>query len=101
MSASSHHPPADFDLQQVQVRLAAEQDHPFLRELFEESVIEGLVGDNDTGADACAALRLAQRILDSLRGHAWNGTAAGPVGPQDLPTPHGPLFAHMPQKDAA
>ena len=31
--------------------MAAEQDHPFLRELFEESVIEGLVGDNDTGAD--------------------------------------------------
>ena len=51
MSATTHHPPADFELPQVQVRLAAEHDHPSLRELFEESVLEGLVGDNDTGAD--------------------------------------------------
>jgi ribosomal protein S18 acetylase RimI-like enzyme len=51
MTAASHNPPADFDLQQVQVRLANEPDHPSLRELFEESVLEGLIGDNDTGAD--------------------------------------------------
>jgi ribosomal protein S18 acetylase RimI-like enzyme len=43
--------PADFEQSQVGVRLAEPQDHPFLRELFRESVIEGLVGDNDTGAD--------------------------------------------------
>lgn len=55
------------------------------------------------GADACAALRVAQQILDSLRGHAWNGNGAGPVGPGKLPAPCGPLFGNLPQeqKDAA
>jgi putative acetyltransferase len=43
--------PPDFDLQHVVVRLAREDDTPCLRELFRESIIEGLVGDNDTGAD--------------------------------------------------
>src|SRR5215510_14361196 len=43
--------PEDFEVQQVHVRLAREEDTPLLRELFRESVIEGLVGDNDTGAD--------------------------------------------------
>lgn len=43
--------PAHFKLESVQVRLAREEDHPVLRELFQESVLEGLVGDNDTGAD--------------------------------------------------
>lgn len=48
----SEHPcPADFRVEQVEVRLAQGEDHPALRELFQESVIEGLVGDNDTGAD--------------------------------------------------
>jgi ribosomal protein S18 acetylase RimI-like enzyme len=40
-----------FDRAQVQVRLASAADHRFLRELFRESILEGLVGDNDTGAD--------------------------------------------------
>jgi ribosomal protein S18 acetylase RimI-like enzyme len=43
--------PADFDLEQVMVRSACEQDAPALRELFYESINEGLVGENDTGAD--------------------------------------------------
>lgn len=43
--------PGDFAIKQVTVRLADERDQPYLRELFRESVIEGLVGDNDTGAD--------------------------------------------------
>ncbi len=60
MSASSPPPPAgrptpecpgDFALKQVTLRLAEDRDLPWLRELFQESVIEGLVGDNDTGAD--------------------------------------------------
>ncbi|MBM4068658.1 MAG: Gfo/Idh/MocA family oxidoreductase [Planctomycetes bacterium] len=53
------------------------------------------------GADACAALRVAQRILECVRSHAWNGDAVGPVGPSQLPTPIGPLFADRPQQDAA
>jgi ribosomal protein S18 acetylase RimI-like enzyme len=43
--------PADFDLSQVVIRLATDTDLPHLRELFRESILEGLVGDNDTGAD--------------------------------------------------
>ncbi len=35
----------------VAVRLAQDGDQPALRELFQESVLEGLIGDNDTGAD--------------------------------------------------
>jgi ribosomal protein S18 acetylase RimI-like enzyme len=43
--------PPDFSLDKVVVRLARDEDHCALRELFQESIIEGLVGDNDTGAD--------------------------------------------------
>ena len=43
--------PTDFRSELLSVRLAEERDQPSLRELFEESVLEGLVGDNDTGAD--------------------------------------------------
>jgi ribosomal protein S18 acetylase RimI-like enzyme len=50
-SPEPHGCPADFNISQVTIRLAEETDTPSLRELFRESVIEGLVGDNDTGAD--------------------------------------------------
>jgi ribosomal protein S18 acetylase RimI-like enzyme len=43
--------PRDFDVANVTVRLACAGDHPYLCELFRESILEGLVGDNDTGAD--------------------------------------------------
>lgn len=43
--------PPHFNLEHVQVRAASDEDLPALRELFQESVLEGLVGDNDTGAD--------------------------------------------------
>lgn len=33
------------------IRTARDEDLTALRELFQESIIEGLVGDNDTGAD--------------------------------------------------
>jgi predicted dehydrogenase len=45
-----------------------------------------------TGEDGRNAIALASRILDSLRAHNWNGTAAGPTGPAQLPRPLGPLF---------
>jgi ribosomal protein S18 acetylase RimI-like enzyme len=49
-SASQNCPPG-FDIQGVHVRSAHEADLAVLRELFQESILEGLVGDNDTGAD--------------------------------------------------
>ncbi len=38
------------------------------------------------------ALALASQVLDGLRKHAWDGRADGPVGPHQLPAPHGWLF---------
>jgi ribosomal protein S18 acetylase RimI-like enzyme len=51
MNASIHHCPEDFDAKHMRIRLASDQDYGALREIFQESVIEGQVGDNDTGAD--------------------------------------------------
>lgn len=39
------------DLRDVEIRLAHLLDIPHLRELFRESILEGMIGDNDTGAD--------------------------------------------------
>ena len=55
--------PHDFGLDRVAVRLADDHDGSALRELFKESVIEGLIGDNDTGAD-----------IDNLREGYFDGT---------------------------
>jgi predicted dehydrogenase len=54
--------------------------------------------DGTAGRDAVA---LAGRVLDSLRRHAWEGDALGPVGPWDLPAPHGSLFAPHAEQEAA
>ena len=40
-----------------------------------------------SGAEALRSIRLADQILNSLRAHAWEGNADGPVGPADLPAP--------------
>jgi predicted dehydrogenase len=53
--------------------------------------------DGTAGRDAVA---LATRVLESLRNHAWEGNAAGPVGPHHLPVPTGALFA-PPAREAA
>ena len=45
--------------------------------------------DGAAGRDAVA---LAWAVLDSLRAHAWEGDASGPVGPAQLPAPQGSLF---------
>lgn len=59
--------PDDFDVAQVSVRLAEADDHAHLRDLFRESIVEGLVGDNDTGAD-----------IDNLQeGYFSDGGASG------------------------
>jgi predicted dehydrogenase len=46
-----------------------------------------------SGQDGREALALAERVLDALRHHAWEGDAHGPVGPHQLPAPAGYLFS--------
>jgi predicted dehydrogenase len=52
------------------------------------------------GTAARDALALAQRILDSLEQHSWDGTSAGPTGPREWPGWRGPLFG-PPLREAA
>jgi predicted dehydrogenase len=54
--------------------------------------------DGVAGRDAVA---LAGRILDSLRQHAWEGDADGPVGPWDVPPALGQLFLTPANQEAA
>ncbi len=42
---------AEFDLAKVSMRLADDDDHAAVRNLFLDGMIEGYVADNDTGAD--------------------------------------------------
>lgn len=55
------------------------------------------VGPN-AGRDVIA---VAERILASLRSHAWNGENPGPIGPLQVPAPLGPLFSAAQRKEAA
>jgi predicted dehydrogenase len=52
-----------------------------------------------TGEDGREAIGLANRILHSIAGHAWNGQADGPMGPVHLPAPVGLFF--QPSEDRA
>ncbi len=45
--------------------------------------------DGAAGRDAVA---LAARVLEALRGHAWDGDASGPTGARQVPPPAGFLF---------
>ena len=45
-----------------------------------------------SGEDGRNAIALAERILDKINSHQWEGHANGPIGPSQLPTPLGPLF---------
>ena len=55
-----------------------------------------------SGEDGRDALALAERILESVRNHHWDGTADGPAGPYRLPKPAGRLFdLPKPQSEAA
>lgn len=51
--------------------------------------------------EGCQAIVVAERILHSLRSHAWNGEEPGPLGPLQVPPPAGPLFASEQRKEAA
>ena len=48
-----------------------------------------------TGTDGRDALELAERVLDALRVHPWEGKPAGPHGPGGVPAPAGYLFPPM------
>jgi len=48
-----------------------------------------------TGECGRDALSLAEKILASLRAHAWNNELEGPTGPNDMPPPAGKLFEQM------
>ena len=54
-----------------------------------------------SGEQGRDALAVACRILESLRGHRWDGHAAGPMGPAQLPPPLGPLFTPADSRAAA
>ena len=54
-----------------------------------------------SGADGGEALVLAERILQSLRTHPWEGNAGGLKGPHQLPAPLGALFPSLPQQEVA
>ena len=47
-----------------------------------------------SGQDGLDAIGVAEQILRAIRGHCWDGTAGGPTGPLELPTPSGLLFPH-------
>jgi predicted dehydrogenase len=49
-----------------------------------------------TGADGRDALAVAERVLESVRRHAWEGRRDGPVGPGHMPKPAGRLFDPAP-----
>jgi predicted dehydrogenase len=45
-----------------------------------------------TGEAGRDALSLAERVLEAVKAHRWNGTTDGPVGPIRTPRPAGRLF---------
>lgn len=45
-----------------------------------------------TGEAGRDALALAERVLESVRSHQWEGIPAGAVGPHQMPKPAGKLF---------
>ena len=54
-----------------------------------------------SGADGRDALALAEKILDCIQQHSWEGSFGNARGPSQFPTPLGPLFKAPPQEDAA
>jgi len=44
-------PPAEFDINDLTIRLAEPRDHGAIRELFLQGLLEGQLRENDTGAD--------------------------------------------------
>lgn len=54
-----------------------------------------------SGKDALAAMGVAEQILTAIKAHRWDGSAAGPQGPFELPAPCGLLFPHRVEQEVA
>ena len=54
-----------------------------------------------SGVDACAAIGVAERILQGMREHRWDGSHEGPKGPMQMPAPCGLLFPHRAAQEVA
>ena len=54
-----------------------------------------------TGDDGLSAMALADRILEKIRTHRWEGISEGPTGPNQLPAPVGKLFKPVSGEAAA
>lgn len=69
-------------------RVQAEGREPLAAEL--EDFVQAACGRSRPkvgGEHALRAMRLADQVLKSLNSHAWEGAAAGPVGPLNTPAP--------------
>jgi hypothetical protein len=54
-----------------------------------------------TGEDGRDAIAVAGRIIQRIQQHSWEGSAAGPKGPNELPAPQGALFSTRADSAAA
>lgn len=67
---------------------------------FVTSVREG-TKPRVAGEDGLAALGVAERILQKVHSHAWEGTTEGAMGPLQVPHPLGRLFEPRSEEAAA
>lgn len=79
-------------------KVQAEGREPLALELedFVRAVRTGLP-PRVPGEDGLRAIRVADRILTSLRAHAWEGAGQGPAGPLNLPEPLAEPIAGLPE----
>jgi predicted dehydrogenase len=70
------------------VQVPDEGPDPLTRELADfVSAVRTGSRPRVTGGDALKAVALADRVMQSLNAHHWEGVATGPTGPLDLPEP--------------
>ena len=74
----------EFDMKEID-QLTAELNH-FL------TCVRTRTQPKVTGEDGRNAVELACRIQEKINTHQWEGHAAGPIGPKQLPPSLGPLF---------
>jgi predicted dehydrogenase len=83
-------------LHEVEVDCAEDRPDQLTRELTEfVATVRSGAPIRVPGEQGREALALACRILESLRGHAWDGRAEGPTGPSSLPPGRGALFSTL------
>ena len=69
-------------------KVSTEGREPLALEL--ENFVQAALGHNRprvSGDDALRAMRVADQVLRSLNGHAWEGVPGGPTGPLEIPVP--------------